>query len=138
MKNTPVVTAVIAGIVGIVAFFGGSAIQKNKDSLSGISSQDLPAKLAALGLNRSAGNPSRGGIRRGSPISGQVLTLDVGSITVKLQDGSNKIVYTSASTTVTSSIPATVNDISVGKQIVGTGTTASDGSITAATIQIKP
>jgi hypothetical protein len=145
MKNNYLVTFISVVLIGGIAFYGGLSYQKNKDSLAGLSVQDLPAKLQSLGLagggSGGAGTfAGRNGGRRGvgGAVMGVIISKDDQSITVKLRDGSTKIVYLSASTTVGAIVSASSSDLAVGKTIVVSGTANSDGSVAATTVQIRP
>lgn len=155
MKNQYVVPVVIAVVVGGVSFFGGLTYQKSQDSLTGVAPQDLSAKLKSLGFAGAGGGGAagaagagffagRGGAgaagRRGGGglVTGQILSKDDTSITVKLTDGSTKTAYFSGSTTIGMIATGTSSDLVVGKQVTVTGTTSSDGSVAATNIQIRP
>jgi hypothetical protein len=145
MKNNYLVTVILVVLVGGIAFYGGLSYQKNKDSLSGLSAQDLPAKLQSLGLaGGGSGGASafagRNGGRKGvgGVVMGQIISKDDQSITVKLRDGSTKVVYISTSTMVGATVSASSSDLAVGKTVVANGTANSDGSVAATTVQIRP
>ena len=59
------------------------------------------------------------------------MSKDAQSVTVKLSDGSTKIVFYSASTTVSKSATGTAADLTAGTGVIVTGTTNPDGSVTA-------
>jgi hypothetical protein len=80
---------------------------------------------------------SRGGIGGGF-ISGEVVSKDDTTITLKLKDGGSKIVFLSGSTEIMKSTQGTAQDISVGTQVSANGTSNSDGSVTAQMVQIRP
>jgi hypothetical protein len=71
-------------------------------------------------------------------ISGDVLAKDAQSITVKMRDGSSRIILYASSTEVSKFAAGTIDDVAVGKTIMVNGKTNTDGSITAQTIQIRP
>jgi hypothetical protein len=71
-------------------------------------------------------------------VLGQVISKDEKSLTIKLADGSTKIVFLSQSTQITKATEGSIEDIEIGKEISVTGTQNEDGSLTARTIQISP
>jgi hypothetical protein len=60
------------------------------------------------------------------------------SLTVKMTDGSTKIVVLSTSTAFMQSTKAALSDIKTGDTVNVVGTANSDGSVTAQDIQINP
>lgn len=74
----------------------------------------------------------------GRPVSGEIISSDDKSITVKLQDGSSKIVLFSDKTTINKASEGSKDDLKTGEKVVAYGTENSDGSITAANIQLNP
>jgi len=71
-------------------------------------------------------------------VSGSVISKDSSSVTVKMRDGSSRIVLYSGSTQVLKSTSGTADDVSVGTNVSVIGSQNSDGSVTAQTIQIRP
>lgn len=121
-------TIIIVIIVAAAAFFGGTEYQKTQAFGSG----EQPGHGGANGQGRF-------GARRftGATV-GEILTVDANSVTVKLQDGSSKIVNISASTTFTKTDSASKSDLKTGERIAAFGSTNSDGSITAQNVQLNP
>ncbi|KKU03386.1 MAG: hypothetical protein UX99_C0010G0007 [Candidatus Amesbacteria bacterium GW2011_GWB1_47_26] len=72
------------------------------------------------------------------PVNGEIISSDDKSITVKLQDGSSKIVLLSDTTTFSKSAEGAKSDLKVGERVAAFGTTNSDGSVTAQNVQINP
>jgi len=123
-------------LVGVGSFYGGMTYAKSATS--------FPTDFAGGpgnfpgGVGNAAGRMG-GGMRSGGGFaSGEVLSVDDQSVTVKLPDGGSKIVFFSNSTEITKSVTGAASDVSVGGQVISTGTTNADGSITATTIQIRP
>ncbi len=74
----------------------------------------------------------------GRPISGEILSSDDKSITVKLQDGSSKIVLLSDKTQINKATSVTKLDLKSGEKVAVFGSENSDGSVTAQNIQLNP
>ncbi len=116
-------------IVGGGAFYGG---MKYGQSLT-------PARGQFGGRGGAGGNfPGRNFGAGMSAVTGQVVSKDDKSITVQGRDGSDKIVLYTATTTVGKTVSGSSSDLDQGQQVTAVGTTNSDGSVTAQSIQIRP
>jgi D-Tyr-tRNAtyr deacylase len=71
-------------------------------------------------------------------LSGEVITKDDESLTLKIQDGGSKIVFFSNSTQISKTTNGSIDNIEIGKQITVNGEQNSDGSYIAKTIQLSP
>lgn len=94
-------------------------------------------------VQNTAGNfGGRSGMMRGgnggSFLSGTVAARDSGSMTVNTRDGSSRVILITPATSVSKSISGSMSDVSVGSTIIVSGTTNSDGSVSASLIQIRP
>ncbi|MFA5894274.1 MAG: DUF5666 domain-containing protein [Candidatus Shapirobacteria bacterium] len=74
----------------------------------------------------------------GGMTNGEVIGVDEKSITVKMPDGSSKIVLLSSSTTINKSAEGMITDLKTGEKVAVFGTQNSDGSLTAQSIQLNP
>ncbi len=134
---TPAVIGVIIA-VGILAFFGGMKYQGSRQPA--FNRQAFGGPQGAAGMRNSAGGAGMMGGRAGAnrPVSGDVISTDDTSITVKLPDGSSKIVLVTSTTQINKASQATITDISTGTKVAVFGATNSDGSVTAQNIQLNP
>lgn len=132
-------------VVGIISFYGGMRYRENKTSTSVSGGSLAPGQQRVGGQFGGAnggirvGGGNRGGTMMGGGFAnGEVVTADAKSLTVKMRDGSSKIVIFSNSTQILKSSAGILADVIVGSQVTVTGGPNSDGSITAQTIQIRP
>jgi hypothetical protein len=72
------------------------------------------------------------------PVRGQVLSQDKNTLTVKLSDGSTRIVVLSGSTVYLKSSTGSQSDLKTGDTVNVIGTQNSDGSVTAQDVQLNP
>lgn len=120
MKNSIMITAILIIVVGAIAFFAGMKYQQSQ-----------------------VRNFPRGSVQRNNQtgrgvVVGQIISQDDKSMTVKLQDGSSKIVLLSNSTTVSKTDSGSKSDLEVGINVAVSGITNSDGSVTAQNVQLNP
>ena len=140
MKNTSVILPIILVLVGLGAgFFGGYqyrnyVLNKTRAGFAG----GAGAQRFVAGGTRGANGTRTGGAGFGGAVTGSILSIDTGSMTVKMSDGSTKIVLLSGSTTYSNTVSAAQTDLKVGSQVAAFGTANSDGSVTATSIQINP
>jgi hypothetical protein len=128
--NTIIVFIIIAIIIGIGAFYGGMQFQKSQANAT---QQQRRQAFTGPGFNQN-GRPGNGN----SFINGDIISQDDKSVTLKLRDGGSKIIFFSDSTQITKSASGATSDLTTGENLMVTGTTNTDGSITAQTIQIRP
>ncbi len=117
---------------GGIGFFGGMQYQKSQRAAA--FGQFANGQFGARGGSGAAG--FRG--RNGNGAVGTILSVDTNSITVKLADGSSKIVLLTGSTSINKATQGSVNDLTAGTEVAAFGTTNTDGSITATNVQINP
>jgi hypothetical protein len=139
-KNKKIITVVVVIVIAGVSFFAGTKFGSG-------------GKLASVG-NFNGGQYSRGvgmgggtvsnmmnGTRTGrlgnGMTSGQIISRDDKSITVKMRSGGSKIVFFTSNTPVVKSVNGVESDIKVGSEVSVSGTPNTDGSINAESIQIR-
>lgn len=133
MKNSTIITIILLIVVAGASFYGGTLYQQSK-SRSGFGQFTQGGAGNGMGQR----NGTRGNFAGGGATTGEIVAVDANSITVKLQDGSSKIVNLSDSTTYSKTDPGSKTDLKTGVKIAAFGTANSDGSITAQNIQLNP
>lgn len=136
-----IIIFIILGIVvvGGISFYGG--MQYGAMEMQNTSQPRTQFSRGTGQQGTLTGGSVRDGLggqqRGGGMISGEVISMDETSLTIKLPNGGSKNIFISPSTKVLKSMEGTMNDITAGVQIFGQGTVNSDGSITAQTIQLR-
>jgi hypothetical protein len=78
------------------------------------------------------------GMRAGGGFTvGEILSKDETSLTLKLRDGGSKIVLFSPTTKIEKTVEGTPADVMLGKQVMISGSTNPDGSVSATSIQLR-
>ena|SRR3989338_2842753 len=126
----PIYVLIIAVLVGAAGFFGG---MKYSQSTRTNSRQNFTGQF-------SRGNGQFQGSRQfnSRPVSGEIITFDDKSITVKMPDNQSKIVLLNDTTQINQASQASKTDLKVGTQVAVFGSENSDGSMTAQNIQLNP
>jgi hypothetical protein len=134
MQSKRIVSLVVSvAIIASGAFYGGMTYAKSKTP-----TRPAGANMRVAGAGGAARQFGSGQGGAGGFTTGEVLSKDDTSITVKLQDGGSKIVFISASTTVSTTSQGSLNDVTPGTNIMVGGSANQDGSVMARTIQIRP
>ena len=131
MKKIIPLFIILLIIVGGGFFYGGMKYQQSKTP-SRQAFQNLSPEQRQQFLQESAGRVGAGFL------SGEVIAKDEKSLTLKLPDGSTKIVFFSSSTQISKMTEGSIGDVEIGKEIMVSGEQNSDGSYTAKTIQLSP
>lgn len=126
--NNLVLLIVALVVVGGGAFYGGMQYNQHK--------------MTANRTGRFQGAEGLGMVNRttsgGSFSSGEILSRDDKSITIKLPDGGSKLVFVSDSTEISKFAAGTIADLIVGQQVSTNGSANTDGSINATSVQLRP
>jgi hypothetical protein len=126
-KKHIIVAVVLVAIAAGAGFFGGMKYSQ--------------AKAAPAGNRQFTFNGAGGAGRRpggaGSFVNGQVLSKDANTITVKNMAGGSQIVVLGSSTQYRKAVDGTADDVAIGSMVTITGSTNSDGSLTAQSVQIR-
>lgn len=132
-----VLVIIVAGALAGGAFYGGMRYGENKTT-QGIS-QERQQRFQQMGASAAGAMGGRFENQAGNNFAtGQIISKDDKSITVKLRDGGSKIVFFSNTTEVDKFTTGSSSDLEVGKTVMVTGKTNQDGSITAQSIQLRP
>lgn len=125
MKNVNIITIIliIAALGG--GFFAGMKYQQSQ------SSSGRFGNFQGVRSGRGSGQAFR-------QVNGDIISMDDKSITVKLQDGSSKIVLLSDTTAFSKSTNGSKSDLKTGEKVAVFGTENSDGSVTARNVQLNP
>ncbi len=134
-------------IIAIASFFGGTRYQQRK-SISGFNRQNAALEGRGQGMGQGMGRgmgqgatdatKNRGQTPGFRQTVGEIISADDKSVTVKLADGSSKIILISDSTTINQSTAAAKTDLKVGAKVAVNGDTNTDGSVTSKNIEINP
>lgn len=135
-------TIAIGIIVAALAFYGGMQYQKSESPISS-AFENRSGMMQGLNDGSYTGGNAGGGrtggrMTNGGFASGDILSMDDKSVTIKLRNGGSQIVLFSDKTQVVKSEQRALTDLAVGQSLTITGTTNTDGSITADSIQIRP
>jgi len=117
-------------VIAIVALGGGFFWGKASGAVSGTAGF---AGAYSSSTRRTAGGATGGGL-----VTGTIATIDSSSITLQLANGNSEVVFYSTSTPVSEPTTVSANTLKVGTTVMVAGTSNSDGSVTAQTIQVRP
>jgi hypothetical protein len=136
-KKLFIIFLILVIIIGGGAFYGGMIYGKNTTT-QGINQQQQQ-RFQQMGASSTEAMSRRSGNQAGNNFAtGQIISKDDKSITVKLQDGGSKIIFFSDTTEVDKFTTGSSNDLEIGETVMITGKTNQDGSITAQSIQLRP
>ncbi len=134
MKQQTIGIIVLVAIVSAGGgFFAGTKYQQSKRGQFIAQMGNGTFRMGTSGTMR--GNSTRGNMR---PVAGEIIKSDDSSITVKMTDGSSRIVLVSSNTAINKAAQGSKSDLSQGTQVVVFGTENMDGSVTATNIQLNP
>ena len=119
------VTIIVGIACAVIFFFIGRATV-------GSSAPTAQNAFASSTRGSFAGRTGSGG----GFVSGQIVSADAGSVTVQLANGNSEIVFYSSSTQIVKPQPASASALTAGTRVLVGGAANSDGSVTAATIQV--
>lgn len=129
------IVVVIAVVLTAGGFFGGMQYQRMQRSAAfgGRNAAFFNGQSGPMGAQM--GGRGNNGTNR--PVAGEIQSVDAQGITVKMQDGSSKIVIVPDSAQINEATTSSKQSLSQGKRVVVFGSTNSDGSVTAQNIQLN-
>jgi len=130
MKNISLPLIIAAIALCAAGFFGGMKFEDY---------QLAKTRGNAMRQFGNTANGGRTGTRMGGrQVAGDVVNIDAKTMTVKLADGSSKIVILTGTTSFNKAQTIQASDVTVGEKVAVFGTDNADGSVTAQNIQINP
>jgi hypothetical protein len=133
MNKTTSIAGVLIVIASVGGFFGGMKYQQNKTPSN--FRRQLGDNQGQRGSNGQVQGQARMG---GRQTIGEITSQDDKSITIKMPDGSSKIVILSNTTKYVKASDGTKGDLKIGDTVAVFGTTNTDGSLTADNVQLNP
>jgi len=134
-KNKHILILIIGALLlSGISFYGGIKYSANKRMANFRNFTGRGEQM--IGDNLALGQRGvRGGL--GNNITGEIISKDENTITVKLRDGGSRILFISGKTLIFKSASSTKDELIEGLQITGFGSANPDGSINAENIQIR-
>lgn len=140
MKKKQIIIAIIVLVaVSGISFYSGYKSGQNNNARNRdgqMFSQNGAGGMMGGANGIRSGRPGQGGAM--TLVSGEVLSKDATSITLKLRDGGSKIIFVATSTSLQKTVDGTIADLVIGNQITASGPANADGSINAVTINQRP
>ncbi|HVT01730.1 MAG TPA: hypothetical protein VHE53_05910 [Patescibacteria group bacterium] len=131
-------TGVIVVVVAAVAFFGGMQYQKMQRPSGQFAATNGQGRFVQGAARFGMGNGTGRGNGINRPIIGQIISTDANGITIKMADGSTKIILVGSDAKINKTDTGTKSDFKNGINVLVVGTTNSDGTVTATNVQINP
>ena len=144
MKNlNPTTFAISLALVAGLSFFAGTKYQLSKTVNRFQTAIGTRQQQTGMGQGFNQGstqgsndrNRMMGGMRQNI---GEIINVDDKSVTIKLIDGSSRIILVNDKTTVSKEAEASKFDLKVGISVAVFGTDNSDGSVTATSVNLNP
>ncbi|MDD2785777.1 MAG: DUF5666 domain-containing protein [Patescibacteria group bacterium] len=149
VKQSSMIVAII--VAAIISFGGGFAVSRYvlpvkpsanvQGEFARFAGGSGGAGGAAVGQFAIRTGSGAGGARAGAGggfVSGEILKKDDTSMSIKMQDGSSKLVLVTSSTQALKTSTTDLSGLNVGEQVTVIGSANSDGSITAQSVQVRP
>lgn len=139
----PIYWIIIIVVIAAGCFYGGMKVGQNNPTMASALAALTKLRAAggtagAGGFGGFAGRTGAGGTTGGGATAGQIVSENGQTITLQLRSGSSENVFVSTTTAVMKTTSGSLSDLAVGDNVTVIGTTNTDGSITAESIQLRP
>jgi hypothetical protein len=124
---------IVIVVAGGIGFYVGTKVSSGTAPTLG----QFRGGPGTVGTASSTRTGRQGGMNGGFT-GGEVVSVSDTSLTVELSDGGSKIILLSPTTRVFAITESSLLSVATGTEVSVTGTTNSDGSVTADTIQVRP
>ncbi len=124
-------------IIGAGSFYAGTWRQKSQSRAEFSARTGGPQMFGGTGGTMGGARGGRTFGMNGGATAGEIIAQDATSITIKSPDGSTRIILLSDKTEILKPQPGTQADLATGSNVVVTGTSNADGSLTAQNIQLR-
>jgi len=94
--------------------------------------------MGQQGVGRNGSGVGTRRIGNGQPVSGEIISMDADSLTVKMNDGSSRIVLLNDKTIYNKTASVEKTELKVGEKVGVFGTANTDGSVSAQNVQLNP
>ena len=133
---------IVIVVVAVGSFYAGTKFGGGDNQEARLSGnyQDMTdeERQEMMGQMRGRGGMMQGMAAGGEFVNGEVISVEDGMVTVELHDGGSKIVFVCDDIRITKMAEGVLSDLKEGDNIVISGQSNSDGSVTAETLQIVP
>jgi len=126
-------------LVGVIALGGVSFyLGMRYERMTRFSSIEmLPGMRIGDGMNAERRTGAMSRTQGGGVTSGEIVSKDDTGITLKLRDGGSRIIFIAPSASIQRMATGTSQDLVVGQNVMVIGTTNTDGSIKAESVQVR-
>jgi hypothetical protein len=133
-----VVGVVLVALVGVGGFYGGMVYGKRQTQTGATATQGAPGMLLNAGQGGALpGATGQGNARQGGLVAGEIQDIGNGVMTIVDARGKQTQIKVTDTTLIQKPASVTLADLQKGETVMVSGTTGSDGSITARSVQVS-
>lgn len=133
-----VISAALAGGVGYKVGTSNFAFGRFSNSNEKLGGRGGMMQVNSNIRGQNTNSAGQGTMGRGGALTGEVSAKDGKTLTLKLTDGSSRIVILSDTTTYRAAVESSLDKVEVGTNVAAFGTISTDGSTVATSIEINP